>query len=60
MGNFILGIVVGMVLFLLLIYIIGKLDENNIRKQIGEDFEYIIMTKSELENYEKYKKGEKL
>ena len=58
MGNFILGIIAGIVLFLLLVYIIGKLDENNIRKQMGEDFEYVAMTKSELENYEKYKKGE--
>lgn len=58
MGNFILGIIAGIVLFLLLVYIIGKLDENNIREQIGEDFEYVIMTKSEIEKYEKYKKGE--
>lgn len=58
MGNFILGIIIGIVLFLLITYIIGKFDENNTRKQIGEDFEYVIMTKSEMEKYEKYKKGE--
>lgn len=58
MTNFILGCITGIVLFLLLIYIIGKLNENNIRKQIGEDFECILMTKSEMEKYEKYKKGE--
>lgn len=46
MGNFILGIVLGVILFLLLTYIIGKLDENNIRKQIGEDFEYVLVPKS--------------
>ena len=34
------------------------LDENNISKQIGEEYEYIIMTKSEMEKYEKYKKEE--
>lgn len=60
MGKFILGIITGIVLFLLIMYIIGKLDENNIRKQMGEDFEYAVMAKSELENYEKYKKGEQL
>lgn len=56
MINFILGIVAGIALFLLLIYIFGKLDEDNIREQIGEDYEYIIMTKSEIEKYEKYRK----
>lgn len=60
MTNFILGCITGIVLFLLLIYIIGKIDENNIRKEIGEDFEYIIMTKSEIEKYEKYRKENKL
>ena len=58
MGNFILGCIIGIVLFLLITYVIGKFDENNTRKQVGEDFEYVIMTKSEMEKYEKYKKGE--
>lgn len=56
MGNFILGMIFGIVLFLLLIYVIGKLDENNMRKQIGEDFDYVIMTKSEKEKYENIRK----
>lgn len=60
MGNFILGIIAGIVLFFLLTYVIAKFQDSRIRKEIGEDFEYIIMTKSELENYEKYKKGEQL
>ena len=46
MWNFILGITAGIVLILLLIYVIGKLDENNIREQIGEDFEYVLIPKS--------------
>lgn len=58
MGNFILGIVAGLVLFLIGGYVIYRLDENNISKQIGEEYEYIIMTKSEMEKYEKYKKEE--
>lgn len=58
MGNFILGIVAGLALFLIGGYVIYRLDENNISKQIGEEYEYIIMTKSEMEKYEKYKKEE--
>jgi len=60
MGNFILGIIIGIILFLLLAYVIYKLDDNNIREQIGEDFEYRIMTKSEIEHIrELLKKEEK-
>ena len=54
MTNFILGCITGIVLFLVLIYVIGKFQENDIRKQIGEDYEYILMTKSGIEKYEKY------
>ena len=55
MVNFIIGIIFGLAVFLLLAYIIGTIEDRRMKKEIGEDFETIIMTKSEMEKYIKYK-----
>lgn len=53
MGNFILGIITGIVLFVLLLYVTCEIAEKNRDK----DIRYVRMTKSEMEEYEKiYKK----
>ena len=46
MGNFIIGAVSGIAALLLCIYIIGKIEDRRIKKEIGEDYEYVIMPKS--------------
>ena len=49
MGNFILGIITGIVLLLILIFAVGECGE----KSIGEDIVYVRMKKSEMEEFNK-------
>lgn len=55
MTNFIIGAIFGIAALLLLLYIMAKIDERNIKKEIGEDFENVIMSKSEMEKYKEYR-----
>ena len=54
MTNFILGAIFVIALLLLLGYIIDRIEYKRISKELGEDFEYVIMPKSEHEKYIKY------
>ena len=48
MGNFILGIITGIVLFVLIVYVTCEISEKNRDK----DIIYVRMTKSEMEEFE--------
>ena len=48
MTNFIIGAIFGIVALLLCIYIIGKIDDRRIRKEIGEDYETVFIPKSKM------------
>jgi hypothetical protein len=54
MTNFCIGVICGMVELFLCLFIIAKIDDIRIKKELGEDYENIIMSKSEIEKYKKY------
>lgn len=49
MSNFIIGAIFGIAALLLCAYIIGKIEDRRIRKEIGEDFETVIIPKSKMD-----------
>ena len=53
MTNFIIGAIFGIAVFLLCIYIIGEIEDRRIRKEIGEDFETVIIPKSKMNMIDK-------
>lgn len=53
-STFIIGAIFGIAALLLLLYIIAKTNDIRTKKELGEDYENIIMSKSEIEKYEKY------
>lgn len=55
MTNFIIGTIFGIAALLLLLYIKAKIEERVIKKELGEDFENVIMSKSDLEKYKEYR-----
>lgn len=59
MINFIIGAIFAIVVLILCGYIMDRSEARFIRKKLGEDFEMIIMSKSDIENYKKYNEDEK-
>lgn len=49
MTNFIIGVIFGIAALLLLTYIIGKIEDRKIKKELGEDYENVIMPKSKMD-----------
>lgn len=60
MTNFIIGAIFAIVVLILCGYIMDRSEARLIRKKLGEDFEMVIMSKSDIENYKKYKEDEKI
>ena len=54
MTNFIIGAIFGMITIFLLIYIMAEIDDRRNKKEFGEDYKLFIMSKSDIEKYEKY------
>lgn len=54
MTNFIIGAIFGIAALLLWFFITAKTDNIRIKKELGEDYEFIIMSKSDIEKYKKY------
>ena len=62
MINFIIGAIFAIVVLILcgyIGYIMDRSEARFIRKKLGEDFEMVIMSKSDIENYKKYNEDEK-
>lgn len=59
MINFIIGAISAIVVLILCGYIIDRSEARLIRKELSEDFKMVIMSKSDIENYKKYKEDEK-
>lgn len=57
MTNLIFGIIIGFILSIVAIFLLGyildRVEYKRVRKDLGEDFEVVYMTKSEIENLEK-------
>jgi hypothetical protein len=48
MTNYIIGTIFGIAILLLLGYIIDRIKDRQIKKDLGEDYEYVIMPKSKM------------
>lgn len=60
MINFIIGAIFAIIVLILCGYIMDRSEARLIREKLGEDFEMVIMSKSDIENYKKYKEDEKI
>lgn len=56
MANFIIGAILGIAALLLLLSTMAKINERIIKKEVGEDFDVVIISKSEMEKYKEYRK----
>lgn len=55
MANFIIGAILGIAALLLLLSTMAKINERIIKKEVGEDFDVVIISKSEMEKYKEYR-----
>ena len=56
MINFIIGAICGIAIFLIFCYIQYKIEDRIFKKDLGEDYQNVIMSKSEYEKIQKYMK----
>ena len=54
MTHFIIGAIFGIASLLLIIYIMAKLEDRIIKKDLGEDYVNVVMSKSQNEKFIKY------
>lgn len=55
MTNFLIGAIFGIAAFFIFMYIMSTIDDIKLKKEFGEDFEMIIISKSEMEKYKEYR-----
>lgn len=55
MTNFLIGTIFGIAAFFIFMYIMSTIDDIKLKKEFGEDFEMIIISKSEMEKYKEYR-----
>lgn len=58
MTNFIIGAIFAIVAIIISGLIMDRSEARRIRKELGEDFEMVIMSKSEIEKYKEYRNKE--
>lgn len=56
MINFIIGAICGIAIFLLFCYIQYKIEDKIFKEELGEDYENVMISKSEYEKIQKYMK----
>ena len=55
MANFIIGAILGIAALLLILSTMAKINERIIKQEVGEDFDVVIISKSEMEKYKEYR-----